>query len=91
MGVSEKWVERRLRELVEKKGGQCLKWVSSIRGVPDRIVIMPQNRIYFVETKSEGKTLDPLQRVVHRMLKKLGCDVSVIDSKETLTEFISRI
>ncbi len=52
MTALEKEVEEKLRKMVESHGGKCLKWVCpGWRGVPDRIVIMPSGRIYFVELK----------------------------------------
>ena len=38
----ERNVERRLVDLVRRRGGLCLKWTSpGTVGVPDRIVVMP--------------------------------------------------
>lgn len=50
--VLEKEIESKLREMVEKHGGMCLKWVCpGWAGVPDRIVLLPRGRIIFVELK----------------------------------------
>ena len=50
---SESQLERKLFERVKKMGGMCLKFVSPGRaGVPDRIILMPNGKIYFVEMKS---------------------------------------
>lgn len=71
--MRESMVERHLRERIEKAGGKCWKWVSpGRRGVPDRIVIMPNGVIAFVETKAPGKTEEKLQKVVHRYLVERG-------------------
>lgn len=48
----EKDIEQKLRKMVEKHGGWCLKWVCpGWTGVPDRIVLLPGGRVIFVETK----------------------------------------
>ena len=78
--------------MVENKGGLALKWVSPMfTGVPDRIVLMPGGRVYFVELKSATGVLSPRQRLVHGMLRALGMDVRVIDDLETLRTFIEII
>lgn len=89
---NEKKTERKLRLEVEKIGGLCLKWISpNFSGVPDRIVLMPNGRVYFVELKSEGKRLSPRQRIVVKLLEKMGFEVWRIDSSEIVTKFINRI
>lgn len=48
----EKDIEQKLRKMVEKHGGWCLKWVCpGWTGVPDRIVLLPGGRVMFIETK----------------------------------------
>lgn len=52
MATLERDIERKLRLLVAKHGGLCLKWVCpGWSGVPDRIILLPGGRIHFVETK----------------------------------------
>lgn len=89
---SEKWLELRLKHEVKKKGGLALKWVSpGNNGVPDRIVLMPGNRAYFVELKSTGQDMKPLQKVWRRMLTNLGFKHFLIDDKESLINFLKFI
>ena len=79
---SEKVVEPYLKKKVEAMGGLCLKFTSpSYTGVPDRLVILPINVIFFVETKTTKKGLSPRQRLVKRLLESLGVKVYVADSK----------
>ena len=53
----EKTVEKELCDRVKNDlCGWALKFVSpGQNGVPDRIVLVPYGRIYFVETKAPGK------------------------------------
>jgi hypothetical protein len=69
----EKDIEKKLRRMVEKHGGQCLKWVCpGWSGVPDRIVLLPGERIIFVETKRpKGGVLSALQRYWREKLRSL--------------------
>lgn len=74
MNKLEKDIEKKLRQKVEKHGGQCLKWVCpGWSGVPDRIVLLPGGRIIFVETKRpKGGTLSELQKWWAKRLVDLG-------------------
>jgi len=92
MKTSEKYFERKLREVVKRLGGIAIKIISpSFTGLPDRMVLMPGGRIWFIELKSTGKSPSPRQRVVHELLCRLGFSVLVIDSETTLNEFLSVI
>lgn len=92
MQTSEKYIEKYLRLKVEELGGKALKWVSpGFNGVPDRIILLPQGKIYFVETKSTGDKPRPIQLWVHKLLRKLGFEVFVIDNIEQVDKFISYV
>lgn len=91
MGESD--IEAFLRKRVEANGGKCWKWVSpGRRGVPDRIVLMPQGRVSFVELKAPGKKERPDQRRVQQILRGLGFRVySSVDSKEKVQQIIEEM
>lgn len=81
--TSERDIERRLVAKAKAAGGQALKWVSPGQaGVPDRIVLLPNGRVVFVELKSPRGKLSAIQARVIDRLRNLGFDVRVIDSKE---------
>jgi len=89
---SEKRLEARLRTEVKKLGGWCIKLLSTFStGLPDRLVLMPGGRIYFVELKSEGLKPSPIQLYVHTQLRNLGFKVYVIDCTKLLNEFLDEI
>lgn len=89
----EKEIEKRLTTKVkEQLHGVALKFVSpGLRGVPDRIVLVPIGRIYFVETKAPGKNLRALQAWVCNKIRKLGFKVITIDTIEKVDEFIRQV
>lgn len=88
--MEEQKIELYLKKQVELIGGKAYKFVSpGARGVPDRIVIIPGGHVYFIELKAPGEKLKPLQKVICRKLRKLGCNVLTIDSKELVDEFIN--
>lgn len=85
----EKDIEKKLRDMVKKLGGHCLKWTCpGLAGVPDRIVLMPGGRIYFVEVKRpKGGKLSALQIHMHKWLRALGFRVCVIWTPEDVATF----
>ena len=95
--MNEKALEQKLRKAVQGAGGLCLKFSSPYyTGMPDRIVLMPAGKVFFVEVKSPGKKLTERQEAVHKQLRARWFNVFVLDSEESLAEclrktgFISR-
>lgn len=89
----ESSIEKRLKKEVEKIGGRAPKFESpGNNGMPDRIVILPGGRIYFIETKrpTAGKP-EKLQRLQHRRLRELGCQVRVTYTYDQIDEFIREV
>ena len=81
----EKTIERKLTAAVKKAGGIAVKFVSpSCAGMPDRLVLLPDGLIAFVELKAPGKRPRPLQEARHRLLRFLGFRVYVIDKPEQI-------
>ena len=94
MKKSEKEIEAYLVRSVKNKKGLCMKWTSPGKaGVPDRIVIVPGGKVYFVELKAEDKrnNLSPLQKNFIQNLKNLNCDVRVIASFQEVDKFIEEV
>lgn len=89
--VSEKVLERRLSREVKTLGGWTIKLLSYlVRGLPDRLVLI-QGLAFFCEIKTTGKEPPPAQLLMHKKLKKLGFTVYLIDSHESLNEFLKII
>lgn len=87
--MKEKQIERELVKEVGKHGGICPKFVSpGTNGMPDRLVLLPEGRIGFAETKALGKRPRPIQRKRHRQLRALGFQVFVLDSREKIEEAV---
>lgn len=88
----EKDIERRLRRGIEGKGGLCLKLHTlSVKGLPDRVILMPGGRCSFVETKQAGKKPTAIQVWWHKFLRELGFNVDVIDTIEQVDSYVSSI
>lgn len=89
---SEKSIEQKLTMMVKKQGGIAVKFVSpGFDGMPDRLVLLPFGKIAFVEVKAPNKKPRPLQKARHRLLKKLGFKVYVLDDAEQIGEIIDEI
>lgn len=87
----EKEIEAKLKRTVEKAGGLCLKFISSVVGVPDRICLFSGGVIIFVELKAPGRTPRPIQRRWITKLRNLGFRVEVIDGEKGIREFMQSI
>lgn len=82
---SEKVIERTLTKKVSNLGGLCLKFISSFCiGMPDRLVLLPGGRAFFVELKSTGQKARKIQLVRHETLRNLGFEVYIIDNLEDI-------
>lgn len=87
--MRERTIEQALVRAVSKAGGMCLKFTSpGVRGVPDRIVLMPGGGIAFVEVKAPGRRPTRLQSIMHDRLRALGFTVAVIDSMKGIREVV---
>ena len=75
----EKYMEQKLVREVKKRGGLCEKWNSGSSGWPDRIVLLPDGKIGFVEVKAPGEKPRKIQVHRHDQLRALGYKVFVLD------------
>lgn len=88
----ERAIEQRFVSETKKRGGLALKFVSpGMDGVPDRIVLMPNGRMAFVELKAPGKMLRPLQQRRARQLAALGFRVFCVDRIEQIGGVLDEI
>ena len=90
--MRESFIEEKLTKAVRQNGGICWKFTSpGTAGVPDRIILMPEGRIAFVEVKAPGEKPRPLQLSRHRLLRRLGFKVYVLDALEDIAKIISEV
>ena len=88
----EKKIENKLTMMVKKAGGIAVKFVSpSLAGIPDRLVLLPDGLIAFVELKAPGKSPRPLQLSRHRLLRSLGFKVYVIDDMNQIEKMLKEL
>ena len=90
--MREREVERRLVTAVKKRGGLDPKFTSpGLDGVPDRLVLLPDGRLAFVEVKAPGQKMRPLQLLRKRQLEELGFRVYCIDRPEQIGGILDEI
>jgi hypothetical protein len=90
--MREKDIEHKLLTEVKAHGGVCWKFTSpGTAGVPDRIILMPGGKIAFVEVKAPGEKPRRLQLVRHRLLRKLGFRVYILDHPDQIGGMIDGI
>ena len=88
----EKTIEKKLTDAVKKRGGLALKFVSpGMNGMPDRLVLMPDACMAFVEVKAPNKKPRPLQKARHKKLRELGFKVYILDDSEQIGGIIDEI
>ena len=90
--MREKEIEKKLALEAKKRGGLAVKFVSpGFDGMPDRILLMTQGKIAFVEVKAPGKHPSPLQMARHKLLRGLGFSVFILDDVSQIGGIIDAV
>jgi Holliday junction resolvase len=90
--MKEAEIERKLVKAVERMGGLAFKFVSpGACGVPDRLLVMPGGRVYFVELKTQIGRLSKIQTYRLKQLCDRGQNVEVIKGEEALKAFVAKL
>jgi len=77
----EKAVEAAVVRLAERAGGVALKMNPRLyAGIPDRLVILPNRPMFFVETKAPAGKPSKIQKRWHMLLHLIGHTVRVPSS-----------
>ena len=88
----EREVEQALVHQVRTAGGIAPKLTSpNNAGMPDRLIILPQGKVCFIEVKAPGKKPRPLQLRQMDRLTNLGCMVRTLDHPNQIPELIHEI
>ena len=88
----ERTIEQKLAARVRAMGGIAPKFTSpGFDGMPDRLVLLPGGRMGFVELKTPGKKPRALQLARHRLLRRLGFKVYVIDEINQIDSVLEEI
>jgi len=89
--LKESVIEARLVKLIREQGGLCFKFVSPGNpGVPDRLILLPDGRVVFVELKTEVGKLSSLQKWQRSEMEKRGADVRVLKGLDQVKAFVEK-
>lgn len=86
--MRESKIEQELVNWTRQTEGRAYKLVSpGNNGMPDRLVIFPNQNPVFIELKTDHGRLSAAQKIQIRRLKDLGQDVRVIYGIDGLSQF----
>ena len=84
-------LEKRCKAAVEARGGMLWKLLPwPLKGIPDRLAILPGGVIWFVELKASGGRASALQLRWEIKLRRLGCNYLRTSSFEEFSESLWR-
>lgn len=90
--MREKTVEQKLVKAVKNRGGICPKLVCpGFDGMPDRLVLLPDGKVGFVEVKAPGEKPRPPQAPRHNLLRSLGLQVFTLDDLTAIPRMLDEI
>lgn len=90
--MKEKLIEQALVKAVKQKGGLCLKLTSpSLVGIPDRLILLNDGCVGFVEVKTTGKKPRKVQVKRMEQLIQLGYKAFVLDNLDDIPTLIDEI
>ena len=85
----EKDIEKLFRDEIKKAGGKAYKFTSPGNdGVPDRIAMLPEGQIVFVELKTDTGRLSKLQELQCKKIAELGQTVRVLHGLAEVRDFV---
>ena len=88
----ESVVERHFVDCANARGGEVRKLAYiGRRGAPDRLLVLPYGRVFFVELKRPGARADDHQTREHQRLRRIGADVRVLDTLEAVDAFFNEV
>ncbi|MBG0871431.1 VRR-NUC domain-containing protein [Burkholderia sp. 9777_1386] len=92
LSTLEHEIEDRLALGLAQAGHLCLKFISpGFPGVPDRIVLTTDGRVFFVECKAPNMPLRRTQPAVLELLRKMGHRVEVIDTFAQVEQILAEV
>lgn len=88
----EKDIEGWLNKQVKMMGGLAFKFVSPGNpGVPDRIYILPNGRVWFVELKQQTGRATRIQKWQQRRLLEMGCNYKFICGMDDAKAYVEEL
>lgn len=90
--VSEKALESYLVRRAKEHGLLCVKYAGTqAAGYPDRLLLLPEGRVVWVELKSRGEHMRHLQRIRAAQLAAMGHMVACCDSRDKINDLLNLV
>lgn len=86
----ERDIEKFLHERVTAIGGTTIKLAPTVRGLPDRLVILPGGEMRLVELKAPDGAVSEAQRLTHSRLRARGVEVATLWSRFGVRDWLRR-
>lgn len=88
--ILERELERHFSKECKKLGLESLKIIPRFSvGWPDRVVMLSDQKVLWVELKTLTGVISPKQHKIHNTLKSLGHHVLVLRTKEEITNALA--
>lgn len=85
----ESSLEAYFRETVRRRlGGMVIKLAPTVKGVPDRLVLLPMGGIKLVELKAVTGSLSAIQRLRHDRILELGTPVVTLSGRADVDRWV---
>lgn len=86
--IKEEKIENYFYRQAKKRGWRAIKFTSSsLRALPDRILICPKGFTCYAELKAPGRKPTPKQERMIAWMRSMGHTVVVIDSRPRVDAF----
>jgi hypothetical protein len=79
--MRERDIEKYLVATVKALGGEIrkLRWIGRV-GAPDRVAMLPDGRLFWIELKRSGASAEAHQAREHARMLRMGQRVLVLDT-----------
>lgn len=88
--MREEQIEAKLRESIKAMGGVAYKFTSPGNiGVPDRVILLPGGRVWFVELKTDTGRMTANQARQAYRIRQTGCNVCTLYGIDQVNAFLA--
>ena len=90
LSARERQIEKRVGDYVKSKRGQWIK-LTGLKGLPDRMILLPQGKVGFLEMKRPGNKTSAMQDIWLDRLRALGFNATWSDNYEDSVTFVESL
>ena len=88
----ERDVEAYLVSKLKEHNLSCLKFIpDNATGMPDRLILLPNERVVWCELKTHGGKLSEMQKYRHQQLAEAGHEVVTVWDYAQADELVARL